>query len=169
MQRLVVDTSVLIDLRKACSLSLLTKSTYDLITTNIAFGELKHFTHDQINELIRGGLRVIPLSLKFLNRLNYFLEENQWMVSPVDASLYLLAKSYSGSILLTGDGELRKLAQSNGLEVHGTIWLFQQFFRSEISTPTKLCSALQKLRNDKTVRLPDHEMSVLIEEISGKS
>lgn len=121
MQRLVVDTSVLIDLRKACSLPLLTKSTYDLMTTNLAFRELKHFTDDQINELVEGRLRIIRQSPEILNRLDYTLEDAQWKISPADASLYLLAESHPGSILLTGDKDLRDFSEENGLDVHGTI------------------------------------------------
>lgn len=167
MQQLVVDTSVLIDLRKACSLPLLTKSTYDLVTTNFAFGELKHFTDDQINELIAGRLRVISLSPELINGSKHLLKDDLWRISLADASLFTLAQSLSGSILLTGDKKLRNHARSTELEVHGTIWLFRQFFRSKISTPVELCSALQKLSDDKTVRLPDHEISALIKEISA--
>lgn len=169
MQQMVVDTSVLIDLRKACSLPLVTKLPNDLMTTNLAFGELKHFTADQINELIEGNLRVIELPPERINRLNDIREDDRKRLSTADASLCMLADSHAGSILLTGDKELRNFAEENGLEVHGTIWLFRQFFRGGISTPLELCSALQKLIDDQTVRLPYRELSTLIEEIGTRA
>ena len=107
-------------------------------------------------------------SPELLNQLNYILEDDQWSISAADASLYLCAKSHSGSMLLTGDKEPRNFAEEKRLEVHGTIWLFQQFLRSEISTPVELCSALQKLRDDKTVRLPHRKLSALIEEVRAR-
>lgn len=167
MSRLVFDTSILIDLRKACSLQLLAKLPVELVTTNIVFDELKGFTSDQINQLVSGNLRIVDLSPKLIDRLDDILENDCRGLSGADASLYVLAEDHSRSILLTGDRDLRNFAQENGLEVHGTIWLFKQFIRAGIGTQAELRSGLQRLKDDSTVWLPNDNISELIEEINA--
>lgn len=167
MIRLVFDTSILIDLRKACSLHLLAKMPIELVTTTVVFDELKGFTCDQINQLLSGNLKVIDLSPELFNRLDDILEYDCTGLTGADASIYVLAEGHSGSILLTGDQELRNFARANELEVHGTIWLFELFFRTGIGTRAELCCALQKLKDDSTVWLPSGKISALIEEINA--
>lgn len=167
MNRLVFDTSILIDLRRACSLQLLARLPFELVTTNIVFDELKCFTCDQINQLVDGNLGVIDLSPKSFNRLDDILEYDCTGLTGADASLCVLAEERSGSILLTGDQDLRNFAQNNGLEVHGTIWLFELFYRTGIGTQAELCCALQKLKDDSKVWLPRGKISALIEEINA--
>ena len=168
MQTLVIDTTPLVDLRKASALPLLAKLPFELVTTNFVFSELREFSPDQRREILHGGLRVHDLSVQLIGR-SYSVSEANQHLSVEDASVFVLAQESSGSILLTGDKRLRAFAQDHEIEVHGTIWLFRQFLRGRIGTNVELSSAVQKLIDDDTVRLPWPHLSALIQEIKAKA
>lgn len=59
-----------------------------------------------------------------------------------------------GIPLLTGDGNLRKIARSRGIDVRGTIWIVEQFLVDEILTQRQAISAVQKMKESADCRLP---------------
>lgn len=73
-----------------------------------------------------------------------------------DCSACYFALKYKG-IVLTGDARLRKYAVASGLEVHGTLHLFDQMLQNKIVT---LETAIQKLRllAEINKRLPKREI-----------
>jgi hypothetical protein len=65
-------------------------------------------------------------------------------------------------LLLTGDGNLRVLAATNGIEVHGVLWIIDELHTNRLGTATILHAALLVLEQDSTVRLPARELSAFI-------
>ena len=59
-------------------------------------------------------------------------------------------------LLLTGDGALRRLAKSEGIEVHGTLWLLDELVRLAIVTPAKATEGLECMLRHGS-RLPEDE------------
>ena len=55
--------------------------------------------------------------------------------------------SENNYILLTGDGNLRKLAAEDGVEVHGTIYIFDQMVEHKVLTPAIAADRLELLYN----------------------
>lgn len=76
-------------------------------------------------------------------------------VSTPDLFAFLSAKYYS-CCLITGDNNLRKLAESSGVTVHGVLWLLDMLISENLLSPAKASEALYKLSNGGS-RLPKNE------------
>ena len=61
-----------------------------------------------------------------------------------DLSVLVLAKK-RGAWLLTGERQLRSIAQTAGLTVHGTLWLLDEMIRHRVIVPTVAAQALQRM------------------------
>jgi hypothetical protein len=75
--------------------------------------------------------------LEVFHRLPYeFLIPNTLFEEELPA--FALAESYPGSILPSGDGELRKLATEHEMEVHGVLWVIDEIHRCKLTTMASL-------------------------------
>ena len=64
---------------------------------------------------------------------------------------------------MTGDGKLRDLASSSGIEVHGILWAIDEMYNGQVATVNQLYSALLLFKQDSTVRLPVSSLNRQIE------
>ena len=79
------------------------------------------YPSDLRSSLLNYGLqRTELLEEEYILAVNY--TEKYPHISSYDAFALAIAK-HRGIILLSGDGALRKAAQAEGVEVHGTIWV----------------------------------------------
>jgi hypothetical protein len=62
-----------------------------------------------------------------------------------------------GAGLLTGDRNLRELAQMSGIEVHGTLWLLEELMTHRLITFTQASTGLDAMRRAGS-RLPVGEV-----------
>jgi hypothetical protein len=62
------------------------------------------------------------------------------------------------SILLTGDGVLRRIATADGRRVHGALWVIDELRRLALCSDEVLVNAMVSWQNDPTVFLPDAEI-----------
>jgi predicted nucleic acid-binding protein len=74
-------------------------------------------------------------------------------ISIPDCSVLLLAQRLKG-ILLTGDANLRFCAEQTGVEVHGTLWIFDQLVAASVLPPVEAAKRLERLRESGR-RLPE--------------
>jgi hypothetical protein len=58
-------------------------------------------------------------------------------ISVHDGFALALAEHHPGCILLSGDGELRKLALEHDMEVHGVLWIIDEIHRCKLTTVAK--------------------------------
>jgi hypothetical protein len=65
--------------------------------------------------------------------------------------------------LLTGDGELRALAQAKKVQCFGVLWLCDQIFDSNTSDATMLLTGLEAIAGHPRCRLPRAEIAVRLE------
>lgn len=72
--------------------------------------------------------------------------------SRYDLAAYVLARDLS-AILLTGDGSLRTLAKTTGVDCHGTLWLLDHIVSGGIAPAPQMAAALQRML-DSGSRLP---------------
>jgi len=79
-----------------------------------------------------------------------------------DGFAFALAEANPGCILLTGDKQLRILADGKGIDVHGFLWVVDELYRCEVSAADVLCGALRLLADDPAVRLPRRELALSI-------
>ena len=69
---------------------------------------------------------------------------------------------------MTGDANLRKIAEQGGIEVHGTLWAVEQMAHHATCPSHQLSVALESLDADPLVRLPRNALRALKARLGGK-
>ncbi len=123
----ISDTNIWIDFRNAGILNALFLLPFSFCCTDFVIAELDDFDHE---ELVVLGLEVRPLDENAIVELTGFIQTHG-NSSLADVSCYYLAK-ITGFPLLTGDGQLRKQAHKDGLQVHGALWLLDRLVEHAI-------------------------------------
>lgn len=119
-------------------------------------------------QLVKLGLMAIEITSE-----EYFLAE-EYMQRFAKPSIYdcvaLAIAKCRGIILMTGDGPLRKAAQSVGVTVMGTIGVLDQLHEGQYIENTEYLECLEKLkeRNGGKVRLPQKELEKRIEKMKSE-
>ena len=163
MRIIVSDSSCLIDLKKASLLGVFLSLPYEILIPNTLFeDELLSFTASEKRMLVQGGLQVVDLPGQQVLRAREVIASRP-RLSVHDGFAYALAEMHTGSILLTGDGQLRALATTNKIEVHGVLWVVDEIHRGRLTTVKALHAALSVLVDDPAVRLPKRELTVALE------
>jgi hypothetical protein len=75
-----------------------------------------------------------------------------------DAYAYSLA-SVRGWTLLTGDGELRALAEANGIPFSGVLWVCDQLFETKVVAAKSVADGLDAIAAHPRCRLPRAEIN----------
>jgi predicted nucleic acid-binding protein len=167
MRIVVSDSSCLIDLRKVSLLDALLRLPFEFLIPDTLFeDELVKFTASQKKSLIRAGLKVIDLPGERVLRAQAVIRQSP-RLSVHDGFAFALAENHPGCILLTGDGELRKLASQHKMEVRGVLWVIDEIHRHRIEKARTLLAALRAFSVDPTVRLPRREVVASIKRFSG--
>src|ERR1035437_1202267 len=163
MRIIVSDSSCLIDLKKASLLGVFLSLPYEILIPNTLFeDELLSFTVSEKRMLIQGGLQVVDLPGQQVLRAREVITSRP-RLSVHDGFAYALAEMHTDRILLTGDGELRILAATNNIEVHGILWVVDEIHRGHLTTAKALHAALTLLADDPAVRLPKRELSAALD------
>lgn len=89
-------------------------------------------------------------------------------ISAYDAIALAIAKT-RGYILLTGDKALRKAAEKENVEVHGTLWIFDELTQTGTITEDEYFNFMMALKkhNGSTIRLPAAEIEKRIQKFKG--
>ena len=72
------------------------------------------------------------------------LKENTNQVSMPDL-FALIAVREMGDMLLTGDAELREMAEAEGIQVHGALWVLDELVHERILVPLRAARALRDI------------------------
>jgi predicted nucleic acid-binding protein len=163
MRIIVSDSSCLIDLKKASLLGVFLSLPYEILIPNTLFeDELLSFTAGEKRMLLQGGLQVVDLPGQQVLRAREVITSRP-RLSVHDGFAFALAEKHTGSILLTGDGQLRALATINKIEVHGVLWVVDEIHRGRLTTAKALHASLGILADDPTVRLPKRELTAALD------
>jgi predicted nucleic acid-binding protein len=162
MRIVVSDSSCLIDLRKASLLDAFLCLPYEFLIPNTLFDEeLLTFTSAEKKALVHAGLKVVDLpGANVLQAVA--LMRSAPRLSMHDSFAFALAEMHPGCVLLTGDGDLRKLAELRKMDVHGVLWVLDELHRNKVSTTGVLRAAVEVFSTDATVRLPRREIAVYL-------
>jgi len=162
MQILISDTSCLIDLRKASLLGAFVQLNYDLVIPDVLFEEeLLQFSNAE-KELIETTFRIVSLPGEKVLRVQS-VNRDYPALSLNDCFAFVVAEQIPNCILMTGDGRLRNLASSSGIEVHGILWAIDEIYSGKVATVNQLYSALLLFKKDPTVRLPVNPLNRQLE------
>ena len=124
MTILVSDTSVIIDLERGQLLDACFRLPHELAVPDLLYDrELAEFGGQN---LVKLGLRVEELTAAELTAVQTVRRAHPKLSVP-DSYAYALASGRQWT-LLTGDAELRAVAQAEALPFFGTLWVCDQLF-----------------------------------------
>lgn len=148
----VLDTSVASDVQAAGLWDAVTRIDVTVMVPQVvAFTE---FRQADLAAAQGSGMLVEPLDEKEESAAASFTLTFR-KPSPNDLAALALAKS-RGATLLTGDAPLREAAATEGVTVHGVLWLLDMLVAKAAITPEIAAAALDAILADGS-RLPDHE------------
>ena len=158
---IINDTNIWIDLKLTNIIDKVFLLPYELAVPDILYNdELK----DMDGELLEAnGIKIIEMT----NDEVVETAERSGMTNRVsfnDLITLVVAKS-RGYILVTGDGNLRKIAKSENVELRGTIWLIDEMVSNnilDIGEPTLICKKLLQFKKKASKRkatIKDKEMA----------
>jgi len=136
----VVDTNVLIDFHRGELLEALLALPFTFLVPDVIVAEL--VTPDGL-QLLAWGLERVSLTGEQVAAVVALAVVHR-APSINDLFALVLARTRTAT-LLTGDRVLRQLAESEGLEVHGTLWLLDQLVRRAIITAGQAADGLERM------------------------
>lgn len=162
---IVNDASCLIDLRKGQLLPVLVKLPFHFVVPlPIRASELLDFTEQDWRILDGGGMETFDLPPDRVAEV-FQTKRMHAGLSANDCFCLVATKCYKESILLTGDKNLRHVATSNGVHVHGVLWVVDQLNASAVCGNSFLVAALETWRADASVFLPRSEIDMRLKRL----
>lgn len=150
---LVADTSVLIDLERGGLLEVALSGPDTFATPDLLYD--RELADNLGPGLIELGLHVMALSGDELSLVQN-LHSHTSLALPDCAALVGARRDHHE--LLTSDQPLRHYAESQGVGVHGLLWLLDRFLTSKTATPNILHAALTTISSHRRCRLPRDEV-----------
>lgn len=138
--KLVLDTTVCIDLFNGRLLEKATRLPYELVLPDVIVAELIHPPGELF---IQSGFSILQLDEIAVAQI-IDLRKRFPRPSTNDLFALLLAKINS-CLLITGDDALRKAAKEEGVPVHGLLWILDRLLEYKIFTPIEAADALKKI------------------------
>ena len=150
----VSDTSVLIDLERASLLTPSFRLRFDFAVPDLLYErELKSFGGEDMRNR---GMRVEALDSDGVALAIEYGRSCPGLSLP-DTFALALAKS-NGWTLLTGDAELRQVAEREHVACHGVLWLLDRMLEEEIVSRRALHAGLQAMSSHPRCGLPRGEV-----------
>lgn len=169
MRIIVSDTCCMIDLMKAVLLEEMLMLPYTFIMPAPLFDdEWLSLGDDEKARLRALGLEVRDLPGESVARAQTYFNRNR-RLKLNDCFALVLAEDTEESMLLTGDARLHDLAENNGVEAHGVLWITDEMETHGAAAPDRLHDALCLLRDDELVFLPADELARRIRRLARHS
>ena len=158
----------MIDLRKASLLEAVFALPYRFLMPDVLFEDEWLDLSARVKKALNAkGLEVCELPGTAVSRAAlYFNQDRRLQLN--DCYALALAEAIDESILLTGDASLRTVAESNGIEVHGVLWVIDELASRQVVSPRRLYEALSLFRDDDLVFLPDAEVRRRMSRLRGQ-
>lgn len=136
----VIDTNILIDLSRGNLLVWLFALPYSFAAPDGVLDELREPDRERLQRM---GLQRIALSTEQLVQAALFSAEHP-NLSLGDCTALIAART-AHTILLTGDAGLRRLAQQQGLTVHGVLWVLDELEAAGLLSTRDLAASLRQM------------------------
>lgn len=141
MPLLISDANIFIDLEEGDLLAELFRLPHEIMTPDILYEEE---LDEQHNHLLEMGLKLGELTSDTM-LYAYRLIETYRDPSSNDCFAMALARQEQCP-LLTGDNALRTAADSEGIEVRGTLWVVESLVTQGVVTKTQAESAYNRMK-----------------------
>lgn len=149
MPTCVLDTSVCVDLAHARLLEHALRLSHTLQMPDVIAEELKEPSGSSLV-----GMGFPTVSLPDVHEVASLVQKYR---KPSTNDLFALACSKAlGCILLTGDADLRQAAKSEGVEVHGILWVLDELVKEHILSSADAITSLERVKAGGSW-LPKHE------------
>lgn len=152
MKVVVHDACALIDLLKPELVAVWTGAGIEIHTTQLALWE---FADDAEVLHKSGALHIVEMSARELASLLEF-KQSYGALSLEDCSVLRLACDLRVP-LLTGDKDLKAVAERAGVQVHAMLWIFDQLVERQFMLPCQAVDALRNVCGDRS-RFPRDEV-----------
>jgi hypothetical protein len=156
MRVLVSDTSVIVDLERGQCLEPCFKLPCEFVVPDLLYK--RELLAAGGPALCRLGLKVEILSGDEVAAAQDTRRTHSRLSLP-DAYAFTLAQK-RGWALLTGDGELRALAQATNVPFHGVLWVMDQLFEGSVLEAAVLIKGLTALATHPRCRLPKADIEL---------
>ncbi len=157
---IVNDASALIDLKKGELLHVLGALPFRwIVPLPIREEEMLSFSGQDWATLEALGFEVFDLPPALVGEA-FAVRRAFPRLSANDCFCLVSAAGHQNAILLTGDGELRSVAEARTIEVHGVLWIADHLFDAQACDAALLRRALTIWDEDPAVRLPRREILV---------
>jgi len=164
MTILVSDTSVLIDLERGSLLESMFSLSATFAVPDVLYErELKGYGGENLLAL---GLKVLELDGDGVLLAQAYRAQSKQISLPDCFALALAHRD--GHTLLTGDGALRALAESEGVECHGVLWVVDRLVEAKSIPRVMLAAKLEQIASHPRCRLPRREVRLRLENLLGK-
>lgn len=159
MLLLISDANILMDIETGDLVAPMFSLGYHFAVPNILYYEE---LEEQHSHLLNMGLQVRTVSAEGVARVAV-LSQNH--TRPGRNDLFALALAEAENCpLLTGDAALRVAAETENIEVKGTIWLISEMVREQRITVTVARASLSKMRENGR-RLPWETAEKMLNEL----
>lgn len=162
-KRIVInDTSCLVDLRKGGLIEPMLALPFRFVVTyNVRASELLDFGSAEWERLEALGMETVDAPGDQVREAGIMMASHR-KLSFEDSLNFVVARANHLSILLTGDRALRIVAERNGIEVHGILWIVEQLLEHRLADRCDLVAALERWRTDPTVFVPNNLIEIVI-------
>jgi predicted nucleic acid-binding protein len=162
-KKLVLDTTICIDLFNGQLLEKVTNLPYELVLPDVIVEELIEPSGEY---LIKIGYKRLQIDEETIDQI-IDLRERYSKPSTNDLFALLVAKINSCEIL-TGDNDLRSVAKKEGVTVHGIFWILDNLVEGNILTPGEAADALERIKAEGSW-LPQKEYKAHLKRWRGES
>lgn len=155
---LISDANIIIDMNTGGLLRLMFRFDATFAVPDVLYEEELRIDHP---ELIRLGLKRLELSEDTVVYAGRLVEKYRGLGASINDLLALALARQEECPLLTGDGRLRTAGQTEGIDVHGTLWLIEQMVKARTIAVKQAEAGYAKMR-EAGRRLPwdevDHQV-----------
>ena len=147
---LISDANIIIDMNTGGLLRPMFSFDATFAVPDVLFEEELRADHP---ELLRLGLKRLELSEGTVAYASRLVEKYRGLGAGINDLLALALARQEECPLLTGDGRLRSAGKTEGVDVHGTLWLIEQMVRARTINVKQAGAGYAKMR-DAGRRLP---------------
>lgn len=166
MPVVVVDTSCMIDLRKVDLLKALLQLPCTFVVPDVLFdGEWLCLEEDEKAALCEEGLEIRELTADAVGKASQYFKQHA-LLALNDCFVLALAEETQDCAILSGDGSLRQVAESVGIQAHGVLWVTDELERQQVVEIRILHAALEVFHDDDTIFLPKYEVARRLRRLS---
>lgn len=139
--RCSIDANFIFDLDAGNILDCLSRLGYTFFMANFIAHEIQTVP---LERLRRCGLEIVDLEPGQVSEI-FELHRTHQGLSYRDLSAFVLARD-TRSVLVTGDSRLRTMAEGNGVECHGTLWILDALVDGGILKGARAADAVRLMQ-----------------------